>query len=163
MWGELLSGAGKIYAGYSTYKSAFSEASLLEQQGSLARDDYYKQAALVRDEGHRLRAKQTMEYVSSGVEVIGTPLLVLRETLSRSYARAYSYEKTGEATKQLYDRKAAIMRKEGKAAFVSGVLQGAGSIIGGLEGMGGGGGGGGGGGNYGSKITTTSGSGYRHA
>lgn len=163
MLGELIKGYGQAYAGYRTREAMFGEASLLEQQGSLARDDYYKQAALVRDEGHRLRAKQTMEYVSSGVEVIGTPLLVLRETLSRSYARAYSYEKTGEATKQLYDRKAAIMRKEGKAAFVSGVLQGAGSIIGGLEGMGGGGGGGGGGGNYGSKITTTSGSGYRHA
>jgi len=133
MIGDLIKGYGQVYAGYRTREAMFGEASLLEQQGSLARDDYYKQAALVRDEGHRLRAKQTMEYVSSGVEVIGTPLLVLRETLSRSYARAYSYERTGEATKQLYDRKAAITRKEGKAAFVSGVLQGAGTIIGGIE------------------------------
>jgi len=133
MIGELIKGYGQMYAGYHTREAMFGEASLLEQQGSLARDDYYKQAALIRDEGHRLRSKQTMEYISSGVEVVGTPLLVLRETLSRSYARAYSYEKTGEATKQLYDRKATIMRKEGKAAFVSSVLQGAGTIAGGFQ------------------------------
>lgn len=133
MIGELISGAGKIYAGYSAYKSAFSEASLLEEQGALTRDDYYKQAALVRDEGHRLRAKQTMEYVSAGVEVVGTPLLVLRETLSRSYARARSYEKTGQNVMDLYNAKAKIMRSEGKAALISGVLQGAGSISGGFK------------------------------
>jgi hypothetical protein len=133
MWGELIKGYGQIYGGYQTKQAMFGEASLLEQQGVLARDDYYKQAALVRDEGHRTRAKQTMEYISSGVEVIGTPLLVLRETLSRSYARASSYEKTGAATQQLYDRKAKIMRKEGKAALISGVLQGAGTVVGGFQ------------------------------
>jgi hypothetical protein len=132
MIGELIKGYGQMYAGYSTYKSAFSEASLLEEQGALTRDDYYKQAALVRDEGHRLRAKQTMEYVSAGVEVIGTPLLVLRETLSRSYARASSYEKTGVAAMNLYNRKAQITRNEGKAALISGVLSGAGTIAGGF-------------------------------
>ena len=132
MIGELISGAGKIYAGISTYRSAFSEASLLEEQGALTRDDYYKQASLIRDEGHRLRAKQTMEYVSSGVEVIGTPLLVAKETLSRSYARGSSYEKTGQAAMDLYNRKAKIMRKEGKAALISGVLSGAGTIAGGF-------------------------------
>lgn len=159
MWGELISGAGKIYAGYSAYKSAFAEASLLEEQGALTRDDYYKQAALIRDEGHRLRAKQTMEYVSAGVEVIGTPLLVAKETLSRSYARASSYEKTGQATMDLYNRKAKITRQEGKAALISGVLSGAGTMAGAFDG---GGGGGGGSSNYGTMIETTSGSGYRH-
>jgi hypothetical protein len=134
MIGELISGIGSIYAGVSTYKAAFGEASLLEEQGALTRDDYYKQAALVRDDGHRTRAKQTMEYISAGVEVAGTPLLVLRETLSRSYARASSYERTGTAAMDLYNKKASIMRKEGKAALVSGVLKGAGSMLGGFDG-----------------------------
>lgn len=132
MIGELISGVGKIYAGISTYRSAFSEASLLEEQGALTRDDYFKQASLIRDEGHRLRAKQTMEYVSSGVEVAGTPLLVLRETLSRSDARGSSYEKTGEAAMNLYNQKAKITRNEGKAALISGVLSGAGTMVGGF-------------------------------
>jgi hypothetical protein len=135
MIGGIISGIGSMYAGVSAYKSAFGEASLLEEQGALTRDDYYTQAALVRDEGHRTRAKQTMEYVSAGVEVVGTPLLVLRETLSRSYARASSYEKTGVAAMNLYNRKAQITRNEGKAALISGVLSGAGSMLGGFEGM----------------------------
>ena len=133
MIGQLIQGAGQIYSGYSTYKAAFGEASLLEEQGRLTRDDYFRQAALVKDAGERLRSKQTMEYISSGVEVVGTPLLVLRETLSRSYARASSYETTGQNMLDLYNRKAKIMRKEGKAALISGVLQGAGTIAGGFE------------------------------
>lgn len=132
-YGALISGAGQMYAGYSAYKSAFAEASLLEEQGALTRDDYYKQAALVRDEGHRLRSKQTMEYISAGVEAIGTPLLVARETLSRSYARGSSYEKTGVAAMNLYRRKAQITRNEGKAALISGVLSGAGTMVGGMQ------------------------------
>jgi hypothetical protein len=119
-------------AGQSAYDAAFGEASLMEEQGALSRDDYYKQAALVRDDGHRLRAKQTMEYVSSGVEVVGTPLLVLKETLSRSYARASSYEKTGLAVQQLANRKAAITRNEGRAALTAGVRAGAGTMLSGV-------------------------------
>lgn len=133
MIGEVIQGFGQMYKGYSAYKAAFGEASLLEQQGSLMRDDYFKQAALIKDEGERLRSKQTMEYVSSGVEVIGTPLLVLRETLSRSYARARSYEQTGLNYENLYRAKAGIMRKEGRAALISGVISGTGTIVGGME------------------------------
>jgi len=133
MIGQLIQGIGRIYAGYSAYKSAFGEASLLEEQGSLTRDDYFKQAALIKDSGERLRAKQTMDYVSAGVEVVGTPLLVLKETLSRSYARASSYETTGGNYQALYNRKAKIMRSEGRAALISGILQGTGMAVGGIE------------------------------
>jgi hypothetical protein len=116
-------------AGATSAESLFGEASLLEEQGSLARDDYFRQAALIRDEGHRTRAKQTMDYISSGVELVGTPLLVLKETLSRSYARASSYETAGVNAQNLYGKKAAILRKEGRASITAGSQQGAGTLL----------------------------------
>jgi hypothetical protein len=130
--GSMIQAKGQMDAGRSSYDAAFGEASLLEEQGVMTRDDYYRQAALVRDDGERLRAKQTMQYISSGVEAIGTPQLVARETLSRSYARASSYEVTGTNAMNLYYAKANIMRNEGRAALVAGVRQGAGTMLGGI-------------------------------
>ena len=130
--GSMIQASAQRKAGRSAYDAAFGEASLLEQQGVLTRDDYFKQAALVRDDGERLRSKQTMEYISSGVEAIGTPQLVARETLSRSYARASSYEVTGTNAMNLYYSKANILRNEGRAALISGVQQGAGTMLGGI-------------------------------
>jgi hypothetical protein len=127
-WGKLISAGAQLFSGISAFDSVNDEASLLREQGALTKDDYFRQAALVRDEGKRLRSKQTMQYVSSGVEAVGTPLLVLKETLSRSMARASSYETTGLNYEKLYNRKAQITKKEGQSTLVSDVLK-AGAMI----------------------------------
>jgi len=127
--GNVISAFGNIFAGISALDAANENASLLEQQGLLVRDDYNKQAALTREEGSRIRAKQTMEYISSGVEVVGTPQLVLKETLSKTMAKAGALEVTGAGYSRLYSKKAQITRKEGQAALVSGVMSAAASLI----------------------------------
>jgi hypothetical protein len=128
-FGKLLSGAGDIYGGIAANASALDEASLLEEQGALTRDDYARQAALVREDGARTRAKQTMEYISAGVEAVGTPQLVARETLSKSTAKAGALDVTGLNYQKLYGKKAQITRNEGQAALVSGIMKGAGSML----------------------------------
>lgn len=126
--GKAIQGTAQIYAGVSAYQSALGQASLLEEQGSLTRDDYFRQANLVREEGHRFRAKQTMDFISAGVEIVGTPQLVLKETLSKSTAKAGSLDVTGANYEKLYKRKADITRNEGMASMISGALMGAGTI-----------------------------------
>lgn len=128
-WGKLITAGADVYAGISAFNSANDEASLLQDQGKLTQDDYFRQAALTREEGQRTRAKQTMEYVSSGVGIAGTPLLVLKETLSKSMAKAGSYETTGVNYANLYNRKAQITKNEGMATLISDVLTGAGQLI----------------------------------
>lgn len=127
--GNWLVAAGDVYAGISALNAANENASLLEEQGSLTRDDYFRQASLTREEGQRLRAKQTMEYVSSGVEAVGTPLLVLKETLSKSMAKATALEVTGQNYKNLYGKKAQITKNEGMSTLISDVLAGAGQLL----------------------------------
>ena len=127
--GNFLAAGGDIYAGYSALIAGNENASLLQEQGSLTKDDYYAQAGLVRDEGRRVRAKQTMEYVSSGVEIAGTPLLVLRETLQKSSQKAGSLETTGGNLESLYQKKAKIAKQEGQATFVSSILQAGAALI----------------------------------
>lgn len=127
--GKALAAGGSLYSGISAYGIAQNSASLLEQQGVLARDDYTRQAVLIRDEGFRTRAKQTMQYISAGVEIAGTPQLVLKETLLLANARATSYDVTGRNLEGLYRQKAAITREEGRAELVGGILNAGASLI----------------------------------
>ena len=120
--GKLLGAGGSLYGGYSAMTSANANALLLEEQGMLTQSDYERQAALTRDDGHRARAKQAMEYVNSGIEIVGTPQLVMAETLSRSIAKATSLQVTGRNYNRLYGKKAAISRNEGQSAMISSIL-----------------------------------------
>jgi hypothetical protein len=130
--GETISGLGDIYAGFSALQEGKAQASLLEEQGALTKDDYFAQASLVRDAGHRVRAKQTMEYISSGVEAVGTPQMLARETLNKYMKQSGSLETTGVNYERLYQEKAKMAKKEGQAAFVSSIFKAAGSIVGAL-------------------------------
>lgn len=132
--GTALKIGANLYSGISALQSANSTASLLEEQGYLTRDDYFRQAGLVREEGQRFRAKQTMDYISAGVEIAGTPQLVLKETLSKAGAKASSLETTGMNYQALYNRKAKIVRSEGRASMIQGVMGAGGSLLEGLNG-----------------------------
>lgn len=127
--GGALQAGGSLISGWSSLLSGLENSSLFKEQGALTRDDYYKQAALVRDEGHRIRAKQTMEYVSSGVEVVGTPQMVLRDTLRQSLKQAKSLETTGVNIENLYRKKAKTAKREGYAAFASSILQAGAALV----------------------------------
>jgi len=121
-WGKIIGAGASIYSGISALGAAEDSASLFEEQGALTRDDYFRQASLVREEGQRFRAKQTMQYISAGVEAVGTPLLVLRETLSKSMAKAGSLETTGINYEKLYNKKAKITKNEGQATMVADIM-----------------------------------------
>lgn len=128
-FGQGVQAGGDIISGISALMSGLENASLLKEQGALTKDDYYKQAELVRDEGHRVRAKQTMEYISSGVEVIGTPQMVLRDTLRQSLKQAGSLETTGINIENMYKKKAKQAKREGYAAFASSILQAGAALV----------------------------------
>lgn len=121
--GTSLVAGGNLLSGVSSLISGLENASLLKEQGALTKDDYFKQADLVRDEGHRTRAKQTMEYISSGVEAVGTPQLVARETLKKYTQAAGSLETTGTNYERLYSKKAKMAKQEGYAAFASSIIK----------------------------------------
>lgn len=124
IWGKSLQAGALGLSGVSSAISGLQSASLLEEQGALTKDDYYRQAALVKEEGFRARSKQTMEYISSGVEIVGTPQLVLKETLSKSFAKATSLEVTGRNYARLYNKKANQSKSEGMASLISSIVMG---------------------------------------
>lgn len=127
--GGIITGLASLYGGITAYSNSLEMASLLEEQGALVQGDYNRQAALVRDAGYRTKQKQLMEFVSSGVEIQGTPLLVLRETGKKAEAVAGSYEFTGQQYSDLYKKKAKITKSEGKAELISSILAAGASVL----------------------------------
>lgn len=107
-----------LYSGIQANKNAKSQASLQEQQGALARDEALQEAARILDEGYRFKQEQMMQFVGAGVEITGTPLLLMRETEIQSQAEAAATEKRGYAAGDLANANAKITRSEGKAELI---------------------------------------------
>lgn len=124
-WGAILGAAGSVYGGIASYMMSKDQSKLLENQGTLAKEDYFRQAEVVRDQGYRFKQQQAMDYISSGVEIQGTALLVLQETTKMANTEAKWLEYTGGAIEQLQHENAKIKEREGKAALISGILGGA--------------------------------------
>lgn len=121
--------ANSIYQGVSANQSAKGEASLMRQQGELERAESYREAARLRDEGYRFKQVQMMAYISSGVEIQGTPLLVMGETSSMAEYEAKAEESRGDAALSLASANAKIRKREGRAELISGIV-GAGTSLG---------------------------------
>ena len=121
-WLAAASAAATVFSGYQAKRSADKNASLLREQGLLAQTDYEKQARIALDEGYRRRQQQTMDYIGAGVEIQGTPLLMLAETAKKTETQARELRTTGRNSRNLYNRRAKISRSEGRAAFISSIF-----------------------------------------
>ncbi len=125
----LLGAGASLYSGIASYQISKGQSSMLEEQGALAKEDYDRQAKAVRDDAYRLRQKQTMDYISMGVEIQGTPLLLMKETEIQSEYDASYLEEVGARVESLYKKRAKIARQEGVAALVSGIMGGGGALM----------------------------------
>ena len=126
----IVSAATAIGGGVSANKSAKAQSSLMEQQGQLQYEDALREAAGILDDGRRFQQKQMMEYISSGVEIQGTPLLVSSETMRMAEKEAEYTEKHGTAQRSLSQDNAKITRSEGKAALIGSIGSAIGSGVG---------------------------------
>lgn len=122
--GKATKGVGSYYTGGVTYLTSLESASLLKEQATLSREDYYKQANLVLEDSVRVRSKQAMDYIASGVELSGTALLVLKETATQGRAQSANLRATGRNTEVLLQAQAKIKKQEGIAGLVSGIIGG---------------------------------------
>jgi hypothetical protein len=119
--------AGQAYSGYSTNMSAKREAGLIEDQGRLQQAENAAEAQRRADEIRKFSQKQSLAFMKNGVSLTGSPLLVTEDTVSEGQKEVNAIAKAGDARADLYNRKAAIVKNEGRAAFLGGVLGGASS------------------------------------
>jgi hypothetical protein len=116
-----------LYSGYSAYQSGKQQSKLLKEQGELQLQEGLFEASRVRDEGRRFQQEQMMQYIGAGVEIKGTPLLVMAETVARAEEEAKATERRGYAQESFAAKQGSIAVNQGRAALIGSI----GSAIGG--------------------------------
>lgn len=120
-YGSILTGAADLFSGIDALLQSKESSKLLKEEGTLVKADYFRQAKLVREDGTRVRSKQAMQYLGAGVELVGTPLLVLRQTLMDATERAESFQTAGIRAEDKFNRQAKQARRAGRAALIKGI------------------------------------------
>lgn len=113
--------ASQLYSGYQANQSARKEADATEAQGSLMREEAYRSAWQRAEEVEKSRSKQKLAFLTNGVQISGTPELVLDETTRQGQAEVDALVRRGNALYDLSYQKADIMRSEGRAALIGGM------------------------------------------
>lgn len=116
----VISAGSSIYSGIQQNKEAKKQARLAQQQADISAAEEEKQGA-------RYRNRQAVAYLKSGVAIDqGSPLLAMQETLDTAATNARNIRSTGAA-------QASILKKQGRNALVSGLIEGTSSVAGGFS------------------------------
>lgn len=111
-----------LYQGFSSLQSAETQSLWADTEGKLSQLDAERKANIALDEGYRLEQQQAMQFIGAGVELQGTPLLVLKETRYRTELEAESLRTTGRNLGIVAQQKAGTIRQAGRSAMVSSLL-----------------------------------------
>lgn len=115
--------ASSLFSGFSSLQSSNTQALWQETEGKMAKADADRRANIALDEGYRTEQQQAMQFIGAGVELQGTPLLVLKETRYKTELEAESIRTTGRNMNILAKQKASITRNEGRSAMISSLFQ----------------------------------------
>ena len=115
------SAGAQIAGGISAKKASDKQAEAERRQGILALQEAEEQAERERIEGDRFRARQKMMFIASGVDLAGSPLLVLEDTRIEIEKRVESILRRGRAEESFFKQTAESTTARGKAALVQGL------------------------------------------
>ncbi len=127
--GGLISAAGSIYTGITSFTASKEVAADLRFEGNVLSREAERTSNIILLEGRKFAAGQSIQYLGSGVQLAGSALITIAQTVKFSEAEAGAVTARGIATEKLMRRKAGRIEAEGRAALVGGILEGAGSLI----------------------------------
>lgn len=131
MWqliSSLLSFGGSIYGGYAAVQSSKSTKGMMEDQARLTYDEARRTALRMREEGESFRQEQEMAYISSGVEIGGSSVVVLEQTRRYVEEEVVATERSGLAQKEFMEKQAKIQYKQTKASAIASIFGGASNV-----------------------------------
>jgi len=131
--GLVLSAAGSIYTGVSKLKAANSMASDLRTEGELIYQESIRTADIIIEESTKFAASQSLQYIGSGVQLMGSALITIAQTKKYAEAEAAAVKAQGAAAKYKADTTASRTENEGRASLVSGIFGAGGSLLSGAD------------------------------
>ena len=138
---SIFSGLSSIVGGMQQQGMANQQAELAmataQMQGAEMGRQSFREAQLVSEEAERVRRRQKVAYLASGVTLEGSPLLIMEETRANAQDNVNEILKSGEAAKSAAlmegRMKAENYKSSGREAFSKGLNTGIGTIGTGLE------------------------------
>jgi hypothetical protein len=94
------------------------EAEFLLTQGTLAKQETLLNAERQAKNSDKLRRKQKMLFIKAGVDLVGTPLLVLEETRSEAEAELEAANSRAASLFNVAQGRSAALRRGGRARLV---------------------------------------------
>lgn len=111
-----------IYAGLTSMAMSEAEASAITLASELEAMDSTEAAYRVEKEGYEFSKYQKMMFISSGVQLSGSPLLVLEKTITESQADAKDLLDKAESVRKLGEINAARSLAMGRAKMTGAVI-----------------------------------------
>jgi len=130
----VISAATQVASGFMQYKEqkkadkaekrAYEESlSIAAEQSALDKADADRAAQLEIDEAEKTRKIQKMQYLKSGVDLVGSPLLVMEETRRKGEENAKNIRDSQSARSNLYMRSAAANKPVSRASLTSTIAE----------------------------------------
>ncbi len=113
-----------IAGGIESQSAAQKEASAMRDEAEIQKQERLDEAADVRKEGRKIKAKQSLAFLASGVELGGSPLGVLEETQRGAETTAEDLVTLAQKEFQVSKAKASAVENKGVAALFGGVAKG---------------------------------------
>lgn len=127
-----ISAGTSIYKGYSQKKSLEDQAEQQRDQARLARLEAEEEAGRREEERDRFLGTQRVAFASNGIRLNAnakSSLAVLDDTKRQFNMEIDAIRRRGKAQEQYSFREAEISDKKGKAALLSGFLEGAEKVV----------------------------------
>jgi hypothetical protein len=121
-FGSTLQAAGSIFSGVSAYGASRQAAEQLKAQGAVSFAESIRSANIIREEGAKFAAKQSLQYIGAGVQLVGTPLITTAQTKKYAETEARAVERRGRNLRSLADSQAQAKKDEGRAALIGGIV-----------------------------------------
>jgi hypothetical protein len=128
-FGSSLQAAGSIYGGVSNYIASQTVARSIREQGAITEAEAFRTADIIREEGVKFAAKQSLQYIGSGVQMVGSALITTAQTKKYAQTEALAAEDRGRAIRHLSEQQAEAKESEGRAALIGGIIQGVGAFF----------------------------------
>jgi len=127
--GTLFSMAGSMSAGISALNESTRLANDVMAEGRILFGESMRTAAIIEEEGYKFAAKQSLQYIGSGVQLAGSALITIAQTKAYAKEEAEATRARGRAQRKLAYSKATGVRNEGRAALISGITEAVGTGI----------------------------------
>ena len=129
----VVSAAGAIYNGIQSSNAADYNAKVSEQNAEAAQQKARLEENIQRQKIRTLMSKQQALYGASGVDMAGSPLLVMEDTAAKGELDALAIRYSGEIAARQARSQAEQFRQQGDSAMLGGFFKAGSSLLGGYN------------------------------